>query len=152
MDVKRTSLRPNNQGQSFNNPMNSMQTQLPVPYMQNPNVPTVPSPLITQPGGFPTGIPSGPAFPSPGFTSTGMPISSEVPAQTLANPQFLAGYLKTQVGRRVRIEFLIGTNLLTDRSGTLMAVGASYVIIRLQETDDLMVCDLYSIRFVTIFQ
>lgn len=146
MDTGKSITRPNNQGQTFNNPMTTF------PYLTNPNVPTVPSPLISQqPGGFPTGSPTGPAYASPGFTSTGMPISSEIPAQTLANPQFLAGYLKTQIGRRVRIEFLIGTNLLTDRSGTLVAVGASYVIIRLQESDDLMVCDLYSIRFVTIF-
>jgi hypothetical protein len=147
MDQKNSSSRPV-QGQSFNNPPMSGTMGFPA----GPTTPTVPSSLITQPGGFPTGKPTGPAFPSPAFTSTGMPISSEIPAQTLANPQFLAGYLKTQIGRRVRIEFLIGTNLLTDRSGLLVAVGASYVIIRLQETDDLMVCDLYSIRFVTIFR
>lgn len=69
---------------------------------------------------------------------------------TVESPLFTPGFLRTQIGRRVRVEFLIGTNNLTDRTGTLVAVGASYILIRPIDSDDLMMCDIYSIKFVTI--
>jgi len=77
------------------------------------------------------------------------PLSEQVPS-TLQNTFFTPGFLRTQIGRRVRVEFLLGTNLLTDRTGTLVAVGASYIVLRLVDSDDLMMCDIYSIKFVTI--
>lgn len=52
----------------------------------------------------------------------------------------------------MRIEFLIGSGAMTDRSGTLLQVGASYILIRLIDSDDIMMCDIYSIKFVTIFK
>lgn len=99
---------------------------------------------------LPTGVPTGSAVPT--MPSAVQPISDgmvQVP-QTVQNVLFTPGFLRTQIGRRVRVEFLIGTNNLTDRTGTLVAVGASYIIIRPIESDDLMLCDIYSIKFVTI--
>ncbi|NEZ77164.1 alginate lyase [Clostridium botulinum] len=61
------------------------------------------------------------------------------------------GYLKTQIGKRVKIEFLIGTNMLIDREGTLVGVGISYVLINEVDTNDLIMADMYSIKFVRIF-
>lgn len=65
---------------------------------------------------------------------------------------YLQAYLKTQIGKKVRIEFLIGTNTLTDRIGTIVGVGISYILIRLEETDDIMLGDIYSIKFVTFYR
>jgi hypothetical protein len=101
---------------------------------------------------LPTGIPAGPMMapiPGPGLAPGTADI--DITPQTTESIQYLAGYLKTQIGKRVKIEFLLGTNTLTDRDGTLLAVGVSYVIIREAETDDLLVCDLYSIKFVRIY-
>jgi hypothetical protein len=78
-------------------------------------------------------------------------MSPEQMPVTVSSPLYTPGFLRTQIGKRMRVEFLIGTNNLTDRSGTLVAVGASYIIIRLVDSDDLMLCDIYSIKFVTIF-
>ena len=64
---------------------------------------------------------------------------------------YTQGYLKTQIGKRMRITFLLGTNLLQDREGTLEQVGISYVVIRETETKTLTLCDIYSIKFVAIF-
>jgi hypothetical protein len=64
---------------------------------------------------------------------------------------FTPGYMRTQIGRRVKVEFLLGTNMLVDREGTLEAVGANYIIIQEAETDDLLLCDLFSIKFVKFF-
>ena len=70
---------------------------------------------------------------------------------TTDNILFTPGYMRTQIGRRVKVEFLLGTNMLVDREGTLEAVGANYIIIQEAETDDLLLCDLFSIKFVKFF-
>lgn len=110
--------------------------------------------------------PTAPAVPG---TTSGKPVTPTPPPPPTVQPpkvdfeqepgppvttdiEYTQGYLRSQIGKRVRIEFLIGTNLLTDRTGTLVDVGISYVIIRLQETDDLMLGDIYSIKFVTFFR
>lgn len=95
---------------------------------------------------LPTGIPLGPATAG----TTPAPISDQ-PAQTLQSTQYMPGYLRTQIGRRVRVEFLIGTTTITDRIGILIGVGASYILIRPEDTDDIMLCDLYAIKFVTFY-
>jgi hypothetical protein len=69
---------------------------------------------------------------------------------TIFDPAFLQGYLRTLIGRRVRIEFLIGTQILQDRSGIIVDVGVSYVTLR-DASGSLVVCDIYSVKFVTIF-
>ena len=53
----------------------------------------------------------------------------------------------------MRVEFLIGTTgPLVDRIGTLVDVGASYIVLEPVDPDDLIVADLYSIKFVTIYR
>lgn len=70
--------------------------------------------------------------------------------EILTNPIYTPGFLKTQIGKLMRIEFLIGTNNLVDRIGTLAEVGASYIILNSVENDSLVYCDIYSIKFITI--
>ncbi len=102
---------------------------------------------------LPTGMPTGPSLsgttpvPATGATLGGSPIAPS----TLTNPAFIPGFLRTQIGQRVRVEFLIGTGTTTDRIGTLVGVGASYILILLQETDDILMADLFSIKFVTFY-
>lgn len=50
----------------------------------------------------------------------------------------------------MRIEFLIGTNNMVDRIGRLTEVGASYILLTSIESDSLIYCDIYSIKFITI--
>ncbi len=68
---------------------------------------------------------------------------------TLTSTEYLNGFLRTQIGRRVRVEFLIGTGTLLDRTGTLVGVGANYINLRLIESDDVMTADFFSIKFIT---
>ena len=114
----------------------------------------IPTALPTLPaaGATTTSLQTSPQVPSiPGAVAVQptVPIADQVPS-TLQNTFFTPGFLRTQIGRRVRVEFLLGTNLLTDRTGTLVAVGASYIVLRLVDSDDLMMCDIFSIKFVTI--
>lgn len=121
---------------------------------QNGTASGLPRQLPTLPTGVPLGTPVASAVPTAPITGVpavtgGQGQAMQIPA-TVENTLFTAGFLRTQIGRRVRVEFLLGTNLLTDRTGTLVAVGASYIILRPVDSDDLIMCDIYSIRFVTI--
>lgn len=73
----------------------------------------------------------------------GSPISQDI--------EFTQGYLRTQIGKRVKIFFLIGTTIVQDREGILSDVGISYVILKEIETNYKILCDIYSIKFVTIY-
>ena len=70
--------------------------------------------------------------------------------EILTNPIYTSAFLREQIGRLMRVEFLIGTNTLTDRIGILEDVGASYILLRSFESDSLVYCDIYSIKFITI--
>ncbi len=72
---------------------------------------------------------------------------------TVESPYYTAGFLKNFIGKNMRVEFLIGTSgALVDRTGELVEVGASYIVLRPLLSDDLLMADLYSIKFVTIYQ
>ena len=136
------SRQPNNQPN-----MNQMMPGMQMPAQQG-GMPLFPLPSIGTT--LPTGIPLGPAItgttPAPSFVPT-----DNQPSQTLQSTQFTPGFLRTQIGKKVKIEFLIGTNSTTDRTGTLVGVGTSFVLLRLEESDDIQLADIYSIRFVTFF-
>lgn len=131
--------------------------QMPAMQMQQPSY-QMPSYSMQQmtpttPTGFPTGPTTTPLLPANTAVGTvpAVPISEQPPA-TVQSPLYTPGFLKTQIGKRMRIEFLIGTNLLTDRTGTLRGVGASYILLQPIDSDDIIMCDIYSIKFVTIIR
>ena len=70
--------------------------------------------------------------------------------EILTNNIYTPAFLREQIGKLMRVEFLIGTNNLTDRIGILEDVGASYILLRSVESDNLIYCDIYAIKFVTI--
>lgn len=70
--------------------------------------------------------------------------------EILTNNIYTPAFLREQIGRLMRVEFLIGTNNLTDRIGILEDVGASYILLRSIESNNLIYCDIYSIKFITI--
>jgi hypothetical protein len=113
------------------------------------SVPSPTVPLSSMAGAVPA-VTTGITTPLAG----GMPTTTTGPETpiTVASPYYTAGFLKNFIGKNVRVEFLLGTaGATSDRVGTLLEVGASYIVIQPLLTDDLLMCDLYSIRFVTIF-
>ena len=76
-------------------------------------------------------------------------INSSTP-EMLTNNIYTPAFLRENIGKLMRVEFLIGTNNLTDRIGILEDVGASYILLRSLESDTLVYCDIYSIKFITI--
>lgn len=73
------------------------------------------------------------------------------PLQYESNINYMQGYLNTRIGAKVKIDFLLGTSLFVDREGTLEEVGISYVVIRDSETGNLLMGDIYSIKFVRFY-
>ena len=80
-----------------------------------------------------------------------MPQQNQPMAVTPENLQYLNGFIRTQIGKRVTVEFLVGTNTLTDRTGILVGVGANYILLNEVETDDLLACDFYNIKFIRFY-
>lgn len=76
-------------------------------------------------------------------------INSETP-EMLTNNIYTPAFLRENIGKLMRVEFLIGTNNLVDRTGILVDVGASYILLRALESDVITYADLYSIKFITI--
>ena len=70
--------------------------------------------------------------------------------EILTNNIYTPAFLREQIGKLMRVEFLIGTSNITDRIGVLEDVGASYILLRSVESNNLVYCDIYSIKFVTI--
>lgn len=65
--------------------------------------------------------------------------------------QYLNSLMRTQIGRRVSVEFLIGSGALIEKSGYLLAVGANFILINEVGTRSVLSCDFYSIKFVTFY-
>lgn len=97
---------------------------------------------------------AGPAGSAAADLSQAAPITdtTQPMPMTVESTQYLNGFLRTQIGQRVRVSFLIGTNSFLDQSGKLLEVGANYILLQQAMTDDLLVCDFYTIKFVTIYR
>ena len=94
-------------------------------------------------------VPMAKPTPKPQMTPSDFEIAPGSP--TALDAQYTQGYLKTQIGKRVKITFLIGTNLIQDRVGILTDVGISFVIIKEVETNTPLLCDIYAIKFVAFY-
>ena len=70
--------------------------------------------------------------------------------EMLTNNIYTPAFLRENIGKLMRVEFLIGTNNLVDRIGILADVGASYIVLQSLESDSMTYADLYAIKFITI--
>ena len=59
--------------------------------------------------------------------------------------------LADNLGQFVVIEFLIGTAEMTRKEGILYSVGRSYVVLYEEINMNYVVCDIFSIKFVTFY-
>lgn len=76
--------------------------------------------------------------------SNPFPVTSE-------SIQYLNGFIRTQIGRRILVTFLIGSNMTEEKEGYLLGVGANYILMNELDTDDLTACDFYNIKFIKFF-
>ncbi|MCB2294034.1 hypothetical protein LGK95_10935 [Clostridium algoriphilum] len=100
-----------------------------------------------------------PMSPSPTTTTATMPSTSTTnqnyeiatTSPIVNNRLYTQGWLIEQIGKYIKIEFLIGSNMWIDREGILQEVGISYIVIKETGTNDIIMCDIYSIKFVRVF-
>ncbi len=109
-------------------------------------MPSAMQPMTPAMPGMPTGISAAEATGLAPLT----PFNQPIPVTT-ESTLYINGFLRTMIGRKVTVEFLIGTNTFTDRTGVLLAVGANYIVINEVETDDILICDFFSIKFVKVY-
>lgn len=77
-------------------------------------------------------------------------LQGQIIPETLKNTVYTPAFLRKHIGKLVKVEFLIGTTYLEDRTGILLEVGASYIVLRSVQDNNLLYCDIFSIKFVTI--
>lgn len=90
---------------------------------------------------------------TPTFTVPSNPMTPPEYTQTLDydSIQYMNGFLRTQIGRFVRIEQLVGSNTIEDREGFLVGASNNYVLLQEIGTGNIMTFDLFSIKFVYIY-
>jgi hypothetical protein len=62
----------------------------------------------------------------------------------------LQNYLQKIINRFVKVDFLIGSDNIISKEGLLKEVGSDYIVLEMLSTNDLLICDIYSIKFVQI--
>ncbi len=83
-----------------------------------------------------------------GFEITDINNPYPVSAQSI---QYLNGFIRTQIGRRVSIDFLVGSNTIVTKSGYLLGVASNYILINELDTNDITTCDFYNIKFIRFY-
>lgn len=131
-----------------------------LPEALNPIMPSAPYPADLAPGGpsnespstrnplIPNVFPSAPTFVVP--TNPLLPPGYQE-VLDYDSLQYMNGFLRTQIGRPCEVEFQIGSNNIVTRSGRLIAVGINYILLQEPETNDVLTCDFYSIKFVRFY-
>lgn len=67
------------------------------------------------------------------------------------NLQYLNGFLRTQIGKYVRVEQLIGSSTLEDRYGYLIGVGINYILLQELGTGNISAVDYFNIKYVYVY-
>lgn len=65
--------------------------------------------------------------------------------------EYLNGLIRTQIGRRASIDFLLGASGMVTKDGYILGVGSNYILINEVDTDDITACDFYNIKFIKFF-
>ncbi len=81
----------------------------------------------------------------PGNEFGGNSVNNQNPTTMLAEE------LQSSIGYYVVCDFLIGTQLLETRDGILNSVGVNFIVLYQPELDRYIVCDLYALKFITIY-
>lgn len=82
---------------------------------------------------------------------TGINTPPEQNFNTPAMEGSMQQFLNDNLGEYVVIEFLIGTQTLTQKAGVLYAVGTSVVTLYEEVSQTFVTCDIFSVKFVTFF-
>ena len=90
---------------------------------------------------------------SPMFTVPQTPMTTQQFQETVdsTDVQSYLGFMRTQMGRYMRIEQLMGSNNIEQRFGFLVGLGTNYIILQEITSGNIMVVDLFTIRLTYIY-
>lgn len=69
----------------------------------------------------------------------------------ITDTQNYLGFLRTQIGRYMRIEQLMGSSQVESRYGFLVGIGSNFIILQEITSGNIMVVDLFTIRLTYIY-
>ena len=96
-----------------------------------------------------------PATPPPGEIDNNFAVRpNDIPTEQL-NTIYrgsIQEVLSQNTGLFVAIEFLVGTQTLVRKQGILYSVGISFLVLYDYTEGTYVVCDLYSVKFVTFYE
>lgn len=97
---------------------------------------------------FPVVLPSNPTFRVPAN-----PLLPEEYNEILDynSVQYLNGIFRTQIGRFVRVEQLVGSNTLQEYDGFLIGVGINYIILQEYANNNIRIMDIYGIKNMYVY-
>ena len=64
---------------------------------------------------------------------------------------YLNGFIKTQIGRKVTVDFLLGTNTMISKTGFLVGVASDFIVLNEENTNDITTCDFNNIKFIRFY-
>lgn len=76
-------------------------------------------------------------------------IQEDLVPEPQTQPIDIPGFLKAHIGQLVQVEFFIGS-MTTEKVGYIREVGESYVVLDTVDHSSSIMCDLFSIKFITI--
>ena len=154
-----------NRGSSPYNQMpvpENMQNNIPVPVLPSEDMTSVVTPEGGNAAGGDTTIisPSTPGISAPEAIPNAPTF--QVPANPLLPPgyqevldynalQYVNGFYRTQIGRFVRVEQLMGSNAIETREGFLIGVGINYILLQEGTTGNILVVDIYGIKNMYVY-
>lgn len=103
---------------------------------------------FNSPETFPQILPNNPTFSVPSN-----PLLPEEYREILDynSLQYLNGLLRTQIGMYVRVEQLVGSNIIQDYDGFLIGVGINYIILQEYSNANIRILDIYGIKNVYVY-
>lgn len=84
--------------------------------------------------------------------TNGINVPPEQDFDTMGFQGSMQQVLQENIGTFVNIEFLIGSNNLVARAGYLYAVGSQFVVLYNAVYQQWVVCDIFSVKFVSFLQ
>jgi len=90
---------------------------------------------------------------NPTFTVPANPLLPEEYSEVLDYNalQYMNGIFRTQIGRYVRVQQLVGSNITQDFDGFLIGVGINYIILQEYSNQDIRILDIYGIKQMYVY-
>ncbi len=67
------------------------------------------------------------------------------------NVQYLNGFLRSQIGKYIKVTQLFGSETIEDQHGYLVGVGLNYILLQEFETGNIIAVDYYTLKEVYVY-